>query len=470
MSDLVENKPISNKELRKITLTLAMPVIAEMLLQTLMSIADTAMVGRLGAYAITSVGLTDTPMMIFMAFFSAIGAGGTALVARYVGAKNYKDGQRTAHQAMFLSIIFSIVFTTVGLLLVDKILIWMGAEKDVLPYAAKYFKIVILGIPFMAITMIMSGVLRGIGDTKTPMFVNGLSNILNIVGNFFMIFESRNIVFNIPIINNTVDIFIPGAGMGVAGAAIATTFGRFVAAMLIIYVLYSKKRNYRLSFKKSIKCDAEIIKKVLKIGMPAAAEQLTMRFAQLFFTRMVAKLGTVVFAAHKVAITAESISFMPGWGFSLAATTLVGQYLGADRPDISKRAGNISCIMACIIMSAFAVSFFIFPQYFIRIFTNDLEIISNGMVCLKLIAIAQPLLAMTMVYAGALRGAGDTKTVLGITTVGMWTIRVGLAYYMINVLGLGLSGAWTCMVIDFGIRGILLLITFNKGKWKEIKI
>lgn len=471
MNDLIaDNKPISNKELRKIVLTLAIPVITEMILHTLMGVADTAMVGRLGAYAIASVSLVDTPVMLFIAFFSAVGAGATALVARYIGANNYADSQRTAYQAMFLSIIGSIILLIVGLIFAEKILLWLGTEPEVLPFAMKYFNVIILGLPFMSITIIMSGVLRGSGDTKTPMYVNGLSNIINIVGNFLMIFESRNIVLNIPVVNKSFNIFVPGAGMGVTGAAIATTFGRLIAALLILYVLFKKSGKYRLVFKKCIVYDVEILNKLAKIGLPAAAEQVTMRLGQIFFFRLVAQLGTVSLATHKVVITAESISFMPGWGFALAATTLVGQYLGANRPDIAKKAGHTANMMSVAIMSIMGVFFFILPEIFIKIFSNDPEIISLGTTCLRIVAFSQPFLSMAMVYAGGLRGAGDTKTVMYTTLIGIWFLRVGISYYLLNFVGMGLNGAWICMFIDFGIRGILLFILFNRGKWAKIKI
>jgi putative MATE family efflux protein len=175
-------------------------------------------------------------------------------------------------------------------------------------------------------------------------------------------------------------------------------------------------------------------------------------------------------AAHKITMTAESISFMPGWGFALAATTLVGQYLGAEDPDKARLGGFTAAKMAVTVMTVFGILFFFFPRYFILIFTRDEEIIRYASTCLRIIAFAQPFLAATMVFAGALRGAGDTKTVLWVTAVGTWVVRVGGGYILAITLGYGLAGAWAAMVADFTLRGVVFFYIFNKGKWRHIKV
>jgi putative MATE family efflux protein len=315
----------------------------------------------------------------------------------------------------------------------------------------------------------MSGALRGSGDTRTPMIVNGISNILNIIGNFLLIFESRTITLALPFLEENITFFMPGAGLGVTGAGIATTVGRYIATFLILRILFNSKGDYNLDFN-DFKIDKDIIRRIFKIGLPAAGEQLLFRSAQLAFFRIVASLGTVMIAAHKITITAESISFMPGWGFALAATTLVGQYLGAEDKDNAKRGGYTAGYMAVAIMSVLGVMFFFFPEMFIRIFTRDPEITHYAVICLRIVAVAQPLLAIAMVFAGALRGAGDTKTVLITTGVTSWVIRVGLGYFLAITLGYGLAGAWIAMVLDFGIRGIAFLLLFKRGGWQNIEV
>lgn len=463
---IMENKLVN---MNKVTIKLALPSIMEMFLQTLLGIADTAMVGVLGGYAIAAISITDNPIMLMIAVFAALSVGTTALVARFIGAKNYKDAENTILQSLFLSGIMGFVFTSFGLLLSKNIVSLMGAEADVFPYALKYMRIVLLGLPGLIITFIMSGALRGSGDTRTPMIVNGISNILNIIGNFLLIFESRTISLALPFLEENVQFFMPGAGLGVTGAAIATTGGRYLATFLILRILFNSKGKYNLDFE-DFKIDKDIIRRIFKIGLPAAGEQLLFRSAQLAFFRIVASLGTVMIAAHKITITAESISFMPGWGFALAATTLVGQYLGAEDKDNAKRGGYTAGYMAVITMSVLGVLFFFFPAFFIRIFTDDPEISHYAVICLRIVAVAQPFLAIAMVFAGALRGAGDTKTVLITTGLTSWIIRVGLGYFLAITLGYGLVGAWVAMILDFGIRGIAFVIIFKKGNWQNIQV
>jgi len=466
MENLEKNNQLS---MNRITFKLALPSIMEMFLHTLLGIADTAMVGALGGYAIAAISLTDNPVMLLIAVFAALSVGTTALVARFIGAKNYKDGEDTILQSLFLSLVLSIIFSLVGLLLSKNIVVLMGAEPDVVPYATKYMRIIMLGLPGLIITLIMSGALRGSGDTRTPMIVTGIANVLNIIGNFLLIFESRTVSLSLPLLDESFSIFIPGAGLGVAGAGIATTVGRYIATFLILRILFNPKGEYNLDFS-DFKINKVIIRRIFKVGLPAAGEQLLFRSAQLAFFRIVASLGTVMIAAHKITITAESISFMPGWGFALAATTLVGQYLGAEDKYNAKKGGYTAAYMAVSMMSVLGVVFFFFPEIFINIFTDDPEISKYAVICLKIVAIAQPFLAIAMVFAGALRGAGDTKTVLIATGLTSWVVRVGLGYILAIKMGYGLPGAWVAMVLDFGIRGIVFLLLFKKGSWQNIEV
>ncbi len=466
MENIEKNKQL---KMNRITINLALPSIMEMFLQSLLGIADTAMVGALGGYAIAAISLADNPVMLLIAVFAALSVGTTALVARFIGAKNYKDGEDTILQSLFISLILSIIFSLVGFLLSKNIVVLMGAEEQIVPYASKYMRIIMLGLPGLIVTLIMSGALRGSGDTRTPMIVNGIANILNIIGNFLLIFESRTISLNLPFIEESVSFFMPGAGLGVTGAGIATTAGRYIAAFLILRILFNPKGKYNLDFA-DFKINKEIIRRMFKVGLPAAGEQLLFRSAQLAFFRIVASLGTVMIAAHKITITAESISFMPGWGFALAATTLVGQYLGAEDKDNAKKGGYTAGYMAVSIMTFLGIVFFFFPEFFIRIFTDDPDITYYAVICLRIVAIAQPFLAIAMVFAGALRGAGDTKTVLITTGLTSWVVRVGLGYFLAIQLGYGLTGAWIAMVLDFAIRGIAFLLLFKKGDWQSIEV
>lgn len=458
----------SEADLRKATFQLALPTIGEMLMQTLLGFADMAMVGSLGAAAIAAVGLSDTPMMTAMALFAAISVGTTALVARAIGAKEPEVAGKVAKQSLIISIAMAFVFTTLGLTLARPVIILMGAEPDVVPLSTAYFRIVSMGIPLMIISMIMAGVLRGSGDTKTPMYINGIANILNIIGNFFLIFPSR--VWEFTLWGDAHSIWIPGAGLGVPGAAISTTLSRCFAGVVILVLIFAGRVRVKINWREPFRIDIPTIKRIFNVGIPAAAEQMVMRFGQLFYGRIVASLGTMMYAAHRITITAESISFNVGFGFALAATTLVGQNLGAKKPDMAEKSGFMAVKMGAVFMSAVGIFFLVWPDVFLKIFTHDPEILKSARICLQIVAISQPFLAAVMGFAGGLRGAGDTRSVLFITLFGMWGLRLTLSWVFAISLGWGLVGAWIAMTVDLIVRGILLLVRFKGGKWKTIKV
>ncbi|OGO78727.1 MAG: hypothetical protein A2Y23_08605 [Clostridiales bacterium GWB2_37_7] len=449
---------------------LAMPAIMEMTMQTLLGFADMAMVGSLGAVAIAAVGLGDAPIMTLMGVFAALSTGTTALVARHIGAKENEKATETARQSLIIGVLAGMMVSSLVWVFASQIIAFMGAQAEAAPYAIQYIKYTGAAMVFLIISVVMGGVLRGCGDTKTPMYANGFANILNIIGNLLLIYSSASHVINIPFTDYAITLFLPGAGMGVGGAALSTALSRFIASMITLYVLFSGKAPIKFTFRDKYKINKDIIKRILNIGTPAALEQLSMRVGQMLYGRKVAMLGTVMYASHRIALTAESVSFMPGFGFALAATTLVGQYLGAKKPEMSEKSGYEANKLALVFMSAIGLVFFFIPELFIRIFTRDPEIVTNASVSLKLVAIAQPFLAAVMVFSGALRGAGDTRYVMMNTLIGVWGIRLLGTYILIDLFNLGLLGAWIGMVADLFVRGTLNFLRFKGGKWKYIRI
>lgn len=459
-----------SQDIRRVTMNLAMPAIMEMTMQTLLGFADMAMVGSLGAVAIAAVGLGDTPIATLMAIFAALGTGTTALVARYVGAKEYDKAAETARQSMIIGVSSGILVSILIVLFAPQIIGFMGAEPEATPDAIQYIMYTGAAMVFLIISVIMGGALRGCGDTKTPMYANGIANVLNIIGNFFLIYNSASYAINIPFTDMAVNLTIPGFGMGVAGAALSTAVSRAISSFIILYILFSGKSAIRFTIKDKYRINIDIIKKILNIGTPAAAEQLSMRVGQMMYGRKVAMLGTIAYASHRIALTAESLSYMPGFGFALAATTLVGQYLGAKKPEMSEKSGYEANKLALIFMSAIGLLLFFMPELLIKVFTRDPDIIANASVCLKLVAIAQPFLAANMVFSGGLRGAGDTRFVMVSTLIGVWGLRLVGTYILIDFFNLGLRGAWIGMIIDLFVRGSLNLMRFRSGKWKYIRI
>lgn len=420
---------------------------------TFVSMADMIMVGGLGPAAITSIGLSNSPVFFAMAAFSAISVGSTALVARHIGASEHKEANLMARQSFMLSVILSLLFTLLAFVAAPYVMGWMGADPEVKQIGASYIRISTSTFGFAIISMIMNGVLRGAGDTKTPMRVNIVANLVNVVFNYLLITGK----FGFP-------------ALGVNGAAAATALSRLVGGILVLRVLISGKLIVHISLRDRWQLDWPAIKRMMNIGIPAMLEQLVMRGGQLLFARVVSALGTLAYAAHSIANNAESLSFMPGFGFAMAATTLIGQNLGAKSPERAEHSGYECVKIAAAIMGFVGIFFFLVPGAFVGLYTDDPDVIRMASSVLRLIAVSQPFLAASMVFAGALRGAGDTRWVLIITTIGIWCVRLALAYVLCITLDYGLMGAWLAMSADLMLRSVLVWLRYRTGLWKTLRV
>lgn len=450
--------------IKREVMVLAWPAITEMFLMTLTQIVDSAMVGRLGGAAVAAVGLTMAPMMLFMGLFAAIGIGATALVSRFTGAGDENGAGRAAHQSLTLSIISALIVSSAVFLAARYVIVFMGAEEDVIPLGTRYLRTMSAGMIFFSSSLILSGVLRGAGDTRSPLIANAVANIANIILNLFLIFESRNIELG------RFSFFIPGAGLGVFGAAIGTVTSRCLGSIIIGMILFRGRSRIKMRLRQMLDVDLELMRRIVRIGIPAALERMAMSTGQILFNRIVAGLGTTAYAAHHLAVVAESVSYMPGFGFSMAATVLVGQRLGAGDPQMAEKYGRETWRLGAIIMSFMGVIFFLFPRYLMRLLTPEPEIIAMGSMCLRIVALAQPPFATAMILAGAIRGAGDTKYPMYATITGMLLIRLSLAMLLGVYLKMGLFGIWIAMAIDLYYRGILFYRRFNSGYWKTTKV
>lgn len=444
---------LSNREMRQSIYRLAWPVIVENMLMTFVSMADMIMVGGLGPAAITSIGLSNSPVFFAMAAFSAISVGSTALVARHIGAAEHREANLMARQSFMLSVILSLLFTALAFVAAPHVMGWMGADPEVKQIGASYIRISTSTFGFAIVSMIMNGVLRGAGDTKTPMRVNIVANLVNVVFNYLLITGK----FGFP-------------ALGVNGAAAATALSRLVGGILVLRVLISGKLIVHISLRDRWQWDWPAIKRMMNIGIPAMLEQLVMRGGQLLFARVVSALGTLAYAAHSIANNAESLSFMPGFGFAMAATTLIGQNLGAKLPERAEHSGYECVKIAAVIMGFVGIFFFLVPDAFVGLYTDDPDVIRMASSVLRLIAISQPFLAASMVFAGALRGAGDTRWVLIITTIGIWCVRLALAYVLCIVMDYGLMGAWIAMSADLMLRSVLVWMRYRTGHWKTLRV
>lgn len=448
IEELIKDPKLINKRVWQ----LAWPAMVELLLSTLFSMVDMIMVGRISYQALTAVGLTNHPTMLALAVFQALNVGSTALVARFIGSGDIKNAKATVRQSMVLVTILGIVVSIAGYLLSPAIITFMRAEPDVYPMSVTYLQIVSLGWLFTTISLNVGAILRGSGDTMTPMRYNLLSNLLNVVGNYVLIFGK----FGFP-------------AMGVAGAALSTTLCRGVAAFLALRAIFNKNRNIGVSLKDDYRIDKNLLERLISIGLPSAMEQFLLRLGQVFFSRAVAGLGTAVYAAHQTAINISSLTFTPGQAFGMAATTMVGQSLGAKHPDVAEKAGLVARRMGLIIALAIAIVLFFFGYDVALLYVDDPEVARAAANALKILAIMQPMQSTQFILAGALRGAGDTRWPLYSTAIGIWGIRVVLVHVFI-AMGMGLMGAWVAQLCDQAFRAVFIYTRYKSGAWKHSKV
>ncbi|GAB4506563.1 MAG: MATE family efflux transporter [Anaerolineales bacterium] len=434
------------------TLRLALPAAGEQLLAMMVGIVDTFLVGHIGAAALAAVGLANQWVMLTNALFGAIGVGSTALIARSVGAKDTPLANRVLRQSVLVGAAIGITATVLGVTLARPAVALMGAEPEALGLGTTYLRIVAAVFLPATLIFICNAALRGAGDTRTPLRIMFIVNGINIVVAWSLI----NGAFGLP-------------RMGVAGSAIGAATARLIGGVLAMSTLARGRGALRLVVDR-LRPDWDLIRRILRVGIPSGLEQLLFRFGQMSYARVVATLGTAAFAAHQVALNAESLSYMPGFGFAVAATTLVGQALGAQNPKAAERNGYTAFALGAALMGLMGIVFILIPLPLVSFFTSDPEVIALGTTPLRIVGLAQPALAATMIINGALRGAGDTKYPLYIVAGCIWGIRVPLAILFISIMGLGLSWAWVAMCTDLLFRGLFAFLRYRGGKWKTIQV
>lgn len=443
----------------RIILYLTWPLFLEQILTTLISYADTAMVGALGVNATASVSISNSFVFLINGVVMALGVGITTYVARSVGARDYEAARAYIRHALLLLVYLGVPMALIVLALYRQIPVWMGADPEILDMASEYLLITSVFRIFSLTTMMLSGVFRGRGDMKTPLRVNIVANLINVAGNYLLINPTHQVnIFSL-------SFTVPGAGMGVAGAALSTGISWMVGAVFMFVMLYVKDDPTRISIHDSMKLDKKLLKRVVNISIPAMLERFCMSTASIVFSRAVASLGTVVFAANSVYVTAESISFMPGFAFSTAATTLVGQALGAGKKELAKKYTHQTMAVGAVVLTFSGIMIYVFARQLVTLFTPDERAIELAVQCLHQVAFIQPIQVIAWILAGALRGAGDTRWPFYITAVCNWGIRTLGAYLCIRVFHLGLPEAVLCACADSTIRAVLTWLRFRTGKW-----
>ncbi|MEA3356016.1 MAG: MATE family efflux transporter [Candidatus Bipolaricaulota bacterium] len=445
----------NERDYTKINLTrgvilLAWPSVVTMMLQMTVGIADIAMAGRLGPEALAAVGLGRQLVFFSFAIVGGLATATTALVAQHYGRQEREEAFRLTRQSLVAGNLISLLVSLGGILFAEEYLTLMGAEPQVVTLGSQYIKIVFAGVIMIYNVFLINAAFRGAGDTRTPMFILVFINAVNIGANYVFMFGVG-----------------PFPNLGVAGAGVGTVLSRTLGTVIGWGLFLTKRFRIKLSLSDSFKPRLDEMRRLFSVGAPASMERLIRSTSQAVFAGIVAHLGTMAIAAAQVALRAESFSFMPGFGMAIAATTLVGQNIGAGQAKRAEEAGYRSVYIALAFMSLMGVLFFFFPRLFINLFTSDERVIKLAVPCLKIVAICEPTLALNMVLAGGLRGAADTKFPMYITLAGSLFIRLPLAYLLAYPLGFGLVGAWVAMTVDDIIRGLLMLMRYRTGRWKK---
>lgn len=456
---MTEELASNKKEIRNTVMKTAGPVLVEVLLSSLFGMIDMMMVGRIpnaveAAASIAAIGLTNQVVFIAISLVQSLNVGATAMVARYIGANRTDRIENVVkHVILLTQVLIAIPVIILGLNFAQKFMRLLGAEQDAIMYGTSYFKVIMFGLLFQSFNLSIYAVLRGAGDTKTPMQINLTANFLNVIGNAILIYG----LFGAP-------------RLGVTGAGISTSLSQIIASIMLITRIFKNKTIIKLNLKEKFKFNKDIMYNLVKIGVPASLEQIAFRVGILLFVRIVASLGTVAYATHQIGLNILNLSFTPGQAFGIAASSLVGRSLGAEERDKAEEYVRECRKLGSMIATGVGVVFFFFGTYIASLYSADPVIINEAGKILKVAAVIQPFQSSQLITAGGLRGAGDTVWTLVAIFISVLIIRVVFAYVFIHIIGTGLIGAWYAIFIDQLVRWVLIWLRFRTGKWKYIYI
>jgi len=450
-----EKKTLTQGSILKNVWNLSWPIVSSYFLQTLVSLVDIKMVGALGQENIAAIGLANSAIFVVLMVMMGMTVGSTALVARYAGEKSKEKVQLVIQNSFLLSLVLALILTSMGVLFPSQILRWMGGEEQVVKIGTPFMQIISLGSVFLTLNMTFSGLMVGLGKSKTNLYILGTINLLNIIGNYFFIYGSG--------------IF---PAMGAAGAALASTLSRGIGVFLAWRTVNKWGFAVTKNHQKKFHFDKEMMKKIVGIGLPVAIHALILRLSVIALNKVLSftVYSTKAISAYTIGLATEALSFMPGLAFSTAATTLVGQNLGAGNPQGAEKSGWVAMKFAAGVMSILGLLLIVFSKQVIGFFTDDATVIKIGSHYLIVNAIAQPLIAVTMVASGALRGAGDAKAPMFVALFSLWGVRIPLAVLLGLWLNFQTDGVWLAMFASILISSLYLSQRFKNGAWKNIKL
>ena len=440
---------------------LSIPIILAEISSTVMSYVDSAMVGSLGAAATASVGLVASSTWLFSGMGMCMVTGFSIQIAQLIGAGRLRQVQSVMRQAMMVSVGVGLFFAAIAAAVSGKLPIWLGGAPEVCAGSSRYFFIYGCGLPVVLLRQAGGSMLQCSGDMKTPSALNILMCCMNVVFNAFFIFPTRVVTLL------GMDLTIFGVGMGVAGAALGTVMSETVTTILMMYFVCLRSPVLKLVKGVPGRLEQNCMMTTVRLAVPIALERVTTSLAQIAGTKIVSPLGTTAVAANSLAVTAEGFCYMPGYGMAAAATTLVGQSMGAERRDQARRFAWLSVALGVGVMTCTGSLMYIAAPWIFSMLTPDAGVRTLGAQVLRIEAFAEPLFAASIVAAGALRGAGDTLVPSVMELGSMWGVRITLAMLLVGPFGL--HGVWVAMCTELCVRGLLFLVRMYRGKWLEIR-
>ena len=455
-----EGEPLEWMQRLSLTVSLSLPAMLAQLSGIAMQYIDASMVGRLGADDSASIGLVSTSLWLFWGVCSAMTSGYSVQVAHKVGANDGEGARRVFRQGIIASLIFSIVITAIGVGIARYLPVWLGGEKEICGNATLYFVVFVSALPLLTLNYLAGGVLRCAGNMKVPSMISGLMCLLDCVFNFLLIFPTHTYApFGI-------EITVPGAGLGILGAALGTVGAEVVCSLLMLWYACRRQREIRLYGNPGPwKLSREVTRKAAGISFPMTVEHAVICGAQIAVTTIVAPLGVVAIAANAFAVTAESLCYMPGYGIGDAAMALTGQSHGARRQELTKKFGYMAVGLGVAVMAFMGLLMYVFAQDIMSLITPVESISTLGAKVLRIEAWAEPMFAASIVAYGAFVGVGHTTVPALMNFGSIWLVRVPLAWWLSK--SMGLEGVWIAMCVELMFRGAIFLTRLFFFRWNK---
>jgi len=442
--------------------TLAWPTMLEQLMQTAVQYIDTMMVGSLGTQATAAVGATSTVGWLVGSSISALGVGFLSHIAQAYGANDKEKAANIASQAVLVVLAVGLLFTCLTTGLSRMVPVWMQVDESIQDVAAQYFFILYLPMLPRAATIIFGTALRAASDTKTPMRVGVLVNLVNVALNFLLIYPTRTLtLFGL-------SFTMPGAGWGVIGAAVASAIGFTVGGVVIAIVFW---RHPVISPRgRRLKPDLKILRPCLKVALPNMLQRFGTSLGYVAFASMINSLGEVATAAHTIANTVESAFYIPGYGMQTAAATLAGNALGAKDNERMRSLTRMILPLEVAMMILSGSLLFLFAPDMMGLFSQSMEVILLGALVLRMVAVSEPFYGVSIIIEGMLLGVGRTVTPFVFNIIGMWGVRIVGTFLCTQVFGMGLASAWACMIAHNLLLFVLYTIHYLRGRWNPLNV